>query len=212
MTYRVFGLIIGKQDFREGDRLFDIYTIEQGRISAIAQGCRKISSKLSGSLELLNLAVFTIAKGKILDRIATVDVAANFTNIKNDLTKLTFALYAIEIFNQLVKKEEKDEKLFYILTEYLHYIEIEDEQKNLIFLTKMYILKFFICLGYHPSSKELKNIFIKIEQKPYDELYSIKIDVKLNRCITWLLHQNLDKELKSQVYYNFLTNTKSVSA
>ncbi|MDO8572101.1 MAG: recombination protein O N-terminal domain-containing protein, partial [bacterium] len=73
MTFKATGYIIGKKYFREADRLYTIYTAEYGKIEAMAQGVRKLSSKLAGHLELFHKASFTIAKGKQIDRIATVD-------------------------------------------------------------------------------------------------------------------------------------------
>lgn len=125
MTYKTQGIIIGKKDYRDADRLFTLYTFEHGKIQAVAQGTRKIESKLSGNLELLNHCSYTFAKGKKLDRIATVDTHESFEIIKGNLFSLSAALYGIDIFNQLVKWEMRDEALFLLLLDFL-----ESVQKN----------------------------------------------------------------------------------
>ncbi len=125
MTYKTQGIIIGKKDYRDADRLFTLYTFEHGKIQAVAQGTRKIESKLAGNLELLNHCSCTFAKGKRLDRIATVDTHESFEVIKGNLFSLSAALYGIDIFNQLVKWEMRDEALFLLLLDFL-----ESVQKN----------------------------------------------------------------------------------
>src|SRR3990167_3422502 len=117
MTYKTQGIIIGKKDYRDTDRLFTLYTFEHGKIQAVAQGTRKIESKLAGSLELLNHCSFTFAKGKNLDRIATVDVHETFETIKGNLFSLSAALYGVDIFNQLIKWGMCDEALFLLLVD-----------------------------------------------------------------------------------------------
>lgn len=123
MTYKTQGIIIGKKDYRDADRLFTLYTFEHGKMQAVAQGTRKIESKLSGSLELLNHCSFTFAKGKNLDRIATVDVHETFEPLKASLFSLSAALYGIDIFNQLVKWDVRDEALFLLIVDFLESVQ-----------------------------------------------------------------------------------------
>ncbi len=123
MTFRVTGFIIHKKDFREADRLFTVYTREMGKIQAMGQGTRKLESKLAGNLELLNHAVFTIAKGKAVDRIATVDAIDSHEDIKKNLEKLVVALHCLEIVDRAVKWEHPDPALYGLLGELLRELQ-----------------------------------------------------------------------------------------
>ncbi len=70
MTRLVKGIILRKQDYRESDRLFVIYTDELGKISAVAKGARKIKSKMAGHLELFHVINLMVAPVKTNYKIA----------------------------------------------------------------------------------------------------------------------------------------------
>jgi len=70
MTRLVKGIILRKQDYRESDRLFVIYTDELGKIEAVAKGVRKIKSKMAGHLELFSIVNLMVAPGKNYYQIA----------------------------------------------------------------------------------------------------------------------------------------------
>lgn len=175
MTYKTQGIIIGKKDYRDTDRLFVLYTFEQGKIQAVAQGTRKIESKLSGSLELLNHCSCTFAKGKQLDRIATVDVHGTFEPIKENIFSLTAALYGIDIFNQLVKWEERDESLFLLLVDFLESIQKSARQSATASTVESFLLKLSSQLGY---GEELPDLDVDPPSRAYfDLLFKEKITV-----------------------------------
>lgn len=148
MTYKTQGIIIGKKDYRDADRLFTLYTFERGKIQAVAQGTRKIESKLAGSLELLNHCSCTFAKGKNLDRIATVDVHETFEPVKANLFSLSAALYGIDIFNQLVKWDARDEALFLLLVGFLESLKKSSRQSTHRAFVDAFLSKLSSLLGY----------------------------------------------------------------
>lgn len=158
MTYKTQGIIIGKKDYRDADRLFVLYTFEHGKIQAVAQGTRKIGSKLSGSIELLNYCSFTLAKGKSIDRIATVDVHETFENVKDNLFSLCAALYGIDIFNQLVKWDSRDEALFLLLLDFLEGIQKSSRQSSHSTLVRAFLSKLSSLLGYGEELPQLDNV------------------------------------------------------
>ena len=86
-TYLIQGLILKHKDYREADRLITIYSREYGKITALARGTRKISSKLAGSLEPFTLADFMIARGRNFDTIASLEVIKNFRLLKKKFRK-----------------------------------------------------------------------------------------------------------------------------
>lgn len=158
MTYKTQGIIIGKKDYRDTDRLFILYTFEYGKIQVIAQGTRKIESKLSGSIELLNHCSFTLAKGKNIDRIATVDAHETFEQLKGNIFSLSAALYGIDIFNQLIKWNSRDEVLFLLLLDFLEHVQKSSRQTGTGALVESFLSKLSSCLGYGGELPELDSV------------------------------------------------------
>jgi DNA repair protein RecO (recombination protein O) len=203
MTFRATGFIVGKRDFRSYDRMFTIYSREFGKLQAMGQATRKLESKLSGNLELLNFAVFTIAKGKTVDRIATVDIKNSFESFKGNLEKLVVALHCIEVVDQLVKWEQPDVQLFELLDEFLATLSICPDGRRVL-VGRAFLFKLFFVLGYLPSGA-------LVEQLSFKSLEDISLlkGAGFEKSLTHCLREHIEKPLKSQEYFDFLAGTKS---
>ncbi len=153
MTHLVRGIILKKQDYRESDRLFVIYTDELGKISAVAKGVRKIKSKMAGHLELFSVINLMVAPGKNNYQIAGADREENFLNIKSDLGKTVLGSFCLEVVDIFTKTDHPDIKIYELLLEIL---KVFDNGKNKNFLktyalSKFFILKLLSLLGWTPE-------------------------------------------------------------
>ncbi len=193
MTYKVTGYIIGKKDFRDTDRLYTLYTAEQGKIQAMAQGVKKISSKLSGHLELFHKAAFTIAKGKHTNRITTVDTIHRSEHIKYTFEKCIAASYCLEITNQLVKWNECDKELYTLIEDFFSYLESVPATKAAL-LSKFYIVQFSRILGYAHEGycPDFSSIHTPLRRTVLGSL---------EQACDGFLHQHLERPLLSEKFF-----------
>lgn len=153
MTRLINGIILKKQDYRESDRLFVIYTDELGKIEAVAKGVRKIKSKMAGHLELFSVVNLMVAPGKTYYQIAGADREKNFLNIKSDLGKTVLASFCLEVVDIFTKTDHPDLKIYELIYEIL---EIFDNEKMKNFLkmyslSKFFTLKLLSLLGWTPE-------------------------------------------------------------
>ncbi|MFZ5364201.1 MAG: DNA repair protein RecO [Patescibacteria group bacterium] len=153
MTRLVKGIILRKQDYRENDRLFIIYTDELGKIYAVAKGVRKIKSKMAGHLELFSVINLMLAPGKTNYQIAGAFEEKNFLNIKSDLGKTVLGSFCLEAVDIFTKTDQPDLKIYKLIHEIL---EIFNEGKSRNFirlyaLSKFFILKLLALLGWAPE-------------------------------------------------------------
>jgi DNA repair protein RecO (recombination protein O) len=118
-TFSSKAIILNRYDWREADRLVSVYTQEYGRLSLLARGARKFSSKLAAHLEPISLSQILIIKGKGFDYVGSALMSEAFLGIKEDLNKLYFAGQALNFFKRLVGEGEKDEDLFNYLEKWL---------------------------------------------------------------------------------------------
>ena len=63
-TYTATGLVLHRLNLGETDKILTLYTHERGKISAVAKGARRATSRLSGATELFTLSRFLLATGK----------------------------------------------------------------------------------------------------------------------------------------------------
>ncbi len=212
MTYTVRGFIIGKEDIREYDRLFYLYTEEQGRMVALAQGVRKISSKLCGNLEPLSHVTCGIARGKSLDRIASVTMHNRFLPVKEQLEKCSAAQFFFEVLNQLVKDGQSDEALCHLIGDVLVTLEeAKSGQASAIGIAAL--AKLSMILGLQSTAPKSLQLLHRTQSLTRFNKVASKADHKdLFRRVQVFIQNNCDRPLRSKEFFDFysLISTKSL--
>ncbi|MEK7072642.1 MAG: DNA repair protein RecO [Patescibacteria group bacterium] len=155
-TYVTHGVILNKADYKDYDIKFTIYTLGHGKISAIAKGAKKITSKLNSHLEFFSVAKMMIAKGASFNRLAGAQLIKKYNNISNDTAKTIIVLYFLEIVNALVKYDFEDDVIFEIVVKFISLLDQgKSKQDDLLYLNKS-IFELLDHLGYRPQLKSNK--------------------------------------------------------
>jgi DNA repair protein RecO (recombination protein O) len=63
-SYQTTGLVVGRTNLGEADRIIRFITPDHGKISAVARGVRKIKSRLAGHLEPLGTVTLSLTTGR----------------------------------------------------------------------------------------------------------------------------------------------------
>ena len=151
MDYKYTGIILGKKDVGEMDRIYTIYTLETGKIRVLAKSVRKANAKLAGFLENLNLAEIFIAKNQGMGKITGSIVENNFKNMRLNLEALMKASRAVNLLDKIISQESKDEKLFFLLKSFLEALDdcVKNKKEEKIDLLALgFIFKMFEEMGY----------------------------------------------------------------
>lgn len=120
-------IVIKRINFAEADKILTLYTTRLGKISAIAKGLRRPTSRKSGHLDLLNYAKVFLAEGKNLYIVTQAEVTNSFPQIKADLDKSALAFEACEVINKLTVEGEENKKLFQLLLDFLKTLTDEND-------------------------------------------------------------------------------------
>jgi DNA repair protein RecO (recombination protein O) len=150
MDYKYTGIILAKRDVGETDRLYTIYTFENGKIQALAKGVRKLEAKLAGNLENFTLADLSVVKNQGTGKITGSIIENNFSKLKKNPEALFGALESMRKFNQLVDLGNQDEKLFFLLMQYLETLDsLEEKNREKIELVSQgFLFQLLRILGY----------------------------------------------------------------
>jgi DNA repair protein RecO len=130
MDYKYNGIILSKIDIAEVDRIYNIYTLEAGKIRVIGKGTRNPNAKLAGSLEPVTSAEIYVSRTKGLGKITGAIVSDNFSRLKSDFEYLAKVFYVFGILEKIITNEEKDEKVFALLLDYLKILEKMADKKG----------------------------------------------------------------------------------
>lgn len=173
--YRTQGFILKKTDFGEADCLFTIYTKDFGKLELLAKAVRKIKSKLRAGLEIFYLSEIEFIQGKVYKTLTDVILIDSFKNLRQDLIRLTIAYRISEVFNNSVRGQEADEKLWHLLIETFQKLntdKLKSETYELIYY--YFVWNLLSLLGYqlelyHCSLCQKKlipeNIYFNLKEK-----------------------------------------------
>lgn len=158
-TRNTSAIILDRQPYREADVLVTAYTRRFGKLRLIARGAKKPRSKLAGHLEPISCADLMIVSGRHLDYVGAAASLDSYFGIRKDLNKLYFAGQAVAGFSYLVKENQAEERLFFLLAQWLGVLdgyEADPEKGGLNRSRGELLLVFFLWkllgeLGYRPE-------------------------------------------------------------
>ena len=151
MELRYTAIVLKKKEVGETDRLYTLYTLEQGKVQLVAKGVRKSTAKLAGQLETLMQGLVIVVKGRGTGRIAGAVAEKNFLYLRTDVDILKRVLEVVNMFERLVEWDESDAELFQLLATYLELANdlVKTSKKEKVFLlTEGFLFQLFAQLGY----------------------------------------------------------------
>lgn len=144
MQVNVEGIVLNTKNYGDTSKILDILTIDYGIIGVIAKGCKSLKSNLRSVTDKFTYAKFTIYYKK--DKLSTLSEASvinNFSNIKKDIEKISYASFLLDLTSQVYKHSE-DSEVYNILISSL--IKINDNFNPLV-ITNIVELKYLNYLG-----------------------------------------------------------------
>lgn len=125
-SYRDKAVVLRTYDMREADRIIVMMTESHGKVRAVANGVRKMSSRFGARLEPLSHVDVLLSKGKNLDTISQVELVTNAKGIYEDLDRLTRGLAMLEAVDQLGLDGEPTQHLYKMLVGALQWLADND--------------------------------------------------------------------------------------
>jgi DNA repair protein RecO (recombination protein O) len=147
MNYKTQGIIIRRRNFGEADRILTIFTVDKGKISAIAKGVRKPLSHLGGHLELFYIVDLIMAEGRNFDIITASEVVEDLPNLRKNLQLTGKAYYVAEIIDKLINENQESKSIFKLIYNTLSGL---NNDKNHLILN-YFELQLLSHLGHKPE-------------------------------------------------------------
>ena len=151
-SYTDQGVVIKRSNFGEADRIITLFTQSHGKVTVIARGVRKPTSKRAGSIELFNLIKASFIKGRgELDTLGEVQSLATFPSWRKHLGRVNLAYQLAEVIDKLTPDHQPHPGVFVILLRSLSEIgNLKIDWELEIGNWKLQILQ---DLGYWPENK-----------------------------------------------------------
>jgi DNA repair protein RecO (recombination protein O) len=171
-SYSEEGVVLARRSYGEADRIISVYTKNRGRVSLMAKGIRKPSSRKRGHLEVFSHIKFQATSNRELGLITEAETVENFPEIRKSLPKSSLAYYFLEVVGKITHEGESYSDLFDFLLEYLNRIEKENQLKK---IRLDFIAGILTLMGYWPKNKKLINHDEKLEEVIERSLSSLRV-------------------------------------
>lgn len=171
-SYTSEGIVLARKNYGEADRIISVYSKTHGRLSLIAKGVRKLTSRKRGHIEVFSLINFQAITGRGLDIITEVELIDNFENIRKSLKKVSLAYFFCEVIGKITHENQKNVDLFILILKSLENLKEENELKT---FRMEFIQEVLVTLGYWPKKEVLSNHDKKLEEVIERQIYSKRV-------------------------------------
>jgi len=169
-TFRATAVVLRHVEYGEADRILTLFTLEKGKIQAIAKGVRKIRSRKAGHLEPFTRVALFLAKGRNLAIVTQAEALESYPGIRADLQRTALAAYVIELLDRFTQEEGENRQLFHLLVDTLGRLN-QDEQPETI--VRYYEVQLLDLLGFRPELTRC--VVCRAEIKPEDQFFSARL-------------------------------------
>ncbi len=119
-AYHTEAVVLRSLRLGEADRILHVYTLERGRVGAVAKGVRKTTSRFGGRLEPLSHVSLQLHAGSgELQTVTGVDLIRPHSGVREDQHLLSVGLIGAEAMLRLFTEQERNPRAFTALVKFL---------------------------------------------------------------------------------------------
>jgi DNA repair protein RecO (recombination protein O) len=154
-TYKTEAVVLRSFRYGEADRVLHLYTLDRGRVGALAKGVRKTRSRFGARLEPLSHAELVLHEGRgELQTVTGVELIRSHHAAREHPYRLGIGLVGAEAMLRLFPEQERNQRAFRALTRFLDLVdeaEIDVAQRPALDpLALSFQLKLLWLSGYLP--------------------------------------------------------------
>jgi len=169
-TEIVKGVVLSSFDYKEKDKLVEVFTVEHGKITAMLKGCKSPSAKLKFAFQPFCFAEFSIVRLGKFYQITDAKLIDSFFDLTKDLNTYYLSSLALELVDVSVEYEEQNSSLFLLLLNVLKHICYDNLPADLV--TAKFALDVMSMLGYKISFNQCSSCGLQYLGKVYLNLDS----------------------------------------
>jgi len=152
--YKTEAVVLRSLRFGEADRVLHLYTLERGRVGAVAKGVRRTKSRFGARLEPLSHVELMLHQGGgELGTVTGAQLVRAHSAAREDMYRLSVGLVGLEAMLRLFTEQERNPRAFEALTRFLDALdsaEVRADEAPLDPLVLSFQLKLLWLSGYLP--------------------------------------------------------------
>jgi len=148
--YKTKAIVLRSTPYAEADRIVSLYTLDFGKIRGIAKGAKRSQKRFGNSLEIGSYVSASFFEREIseLVRLSHCDLIRSFEGLREDIKKLAWASYLIELSSEMTGERIQDKALFRLLLFFLNLIDRGLLREEIL---RVFEIRLFSLLGYQPK-------------------------------------------------------------
>jgi len=166
-SFRLEAVILRHVNFGEADRLLWLFSLENGKMRAIAKGVRKPRSRKAGHLEPFTRVSLQMARGRDLPIITQADTVDAYLPVREGLLITTYASYVVELLDRFTYEEGENRALYHLLVDTLSRLSLSG---NMDLKVRFYELRLLDLVGFRPQLYRCTGCEAEIQ--PQDQYFS----------------------------------------
>jgi len=147
-VYSTPAIVLRQRKLGDADKIVTLYTANYGKLDAVAKGVRRTTSRLAGHVEPLTHGSYLLAHGRNLDIITQAQTIETFQPLRDDLDRMSRALYAAELVDRFTEERAENFAIYRALLDTLRRLAQRDDLDLALRFFEMSLLD---MLGYRPE-------------------------------------------------------------
>jgi DNA repair protein RecO (recombination protein O) len=150
--FKTDAIVIRSLNYGESDKIVTFFTRDFGKIKGIAKGARRSKKRFQNALGLFSLIrlTFFTREEMGLVRAEGCDILNSFPHIREDLKKIYYGNYFLELVNEMAGEQEENADAFDLLHSFLSTLDKEESKEERLRIFEIRMLSLF---GYRPNMK-----------------------------------------------------------
>ena len=151
MFYSSRSIILKNRDLREADQLVTLFSEKAGKITAVAKGTKKPKSSLRACTQPFCHSYLYTSRGRELDIISQGKIIDFFGNTREDLTRMLYAVYMMELVDKSLLDRMPAPGLYRTLLRVLESMNTDGYNPLMI---RFFEISLLVNLGYRPMLEQ----------------------------------------------------------
>jgi len=147
--YTTQAIVIRTLNYGESDKILTFFTRDFGKLKGIAKGARRSKKRFQNVLGLFShlRLIFFDREGMGLVRAESGDLLNPFPKIREDLKKIYYGNYYLELMNEMANEREANPEAFDLLLSFLTDLDQMAPEEDRL---RMYEIRMLSLFGYRP--------------------------------------------------------------
>ncbi|OGH18845.1 MAG: DNA repair protein RecO [Candidatus Levybacteria bacterium RIFCSPHIGHO2_12_FULL_38_12] len=145
-TFTTEAIVIKRKNYNEADRILTVFAKKHGKLSIKASGVRKITSRRSAHIELLNHTLLTVYKNNGMPVLTEAQSLNTYSDIKRSLSRIGYAYHLCELVDSLCPENQENEYVYALLLDMLDKLSKEEYVSLLV---KKFEIELLTALGFY---------------------------------------------------------------